>query len=770
MTATAGQKLALDQLAEVAARSNGALEVRGEPEETESGSLRLRLSLATRQYRKPGGLTFRDRERLILLIPPSFPFSAPSLFFAHTRFNGAAHVQWGRSICLYQSSEVEWQPADGMFGFLERVDTWFKAAGAGELDPEDAPLHPPVAYGTSGTSIVIRADAPDLAGGPVWIGRAGLRKVRDDRYDLVEWEAIAAWDVQAAQDTESAAAILLSQPLPMEYPTKVNDLLDTLEGVVIEFGTIWSVLKLTALLTEAGRPARIVLGAPMRRKAAGEPLKQHLTVWEIDADAVAQLNAYIGSGSSDEERSKVVKWMATASVGWSDVLEDRPEIVVRRDQGTPSSRLRGSRVLMLGCGAIGSAVAELVVRAGAASLTLVDNGTVKPGILVRQRFADIDIGRAKATALKERLDALGLGCDIDAHVHNLKSAALSSFAGEGIDLIIDASASTAVAHRLELEVCEASPKCPMLSLSVSAAAEHGSVAVRMPEFRGGPIRIARLAKLAAFASDARHPVVEAFWPKDPLARRIQPEPGCSAPTFTGSAVDIDHHAAGLLNIGLARLEGLDPDQASMDLVASPWSSLARRYRTRLSYVLEQPLGLPEHRHGYEVLCSSVAMKGIEAELRRIARTRSSKVETGGLMFGEIDDSHGVIWIDSVSGPPPDSEATPEQFLCGTAGTVELAAQKEAATGGSSRFVGIWHTHPISRGSPSDDDLKAMATLLYLQPRPPRQVAMLIVGFSETRPQPHIYLYHRNDFAVVDLREGVSDSGERQGRDGTRGDA
>lgn len=766
MTLTAGQRLALNQLAEVADRSNGALELRGEPEEKESGYVRLRLSLATRRYRKLGGLAFRDRERLVLLIPPTFPFSVPSLFFDHTRFKGAAHVQWGQSICLYQSSEVEWQPADGMFGFLDRVDTWFAAAGAGELDPEDAPLHPPVAYAKSGTSIVIRADAPDLAGAPVWIGRAGLRKIRDDRYDLVEWEAIAAWDVQAAQETVPAAAILLSQPLPMEYPTKVNDLLDTLEGVGIEFGTIWSVLKLTALLTEAGQAARIVLGAPMRRKAAGEPLKQHLTVWEIEAEAVVQLKAYIGSGSDAEERSKVVKWMATASVGWSDVLEDRPEIIVRRDQGTPSSRLRGSKVLLFGCGAIGSAVAELAVRAGASSLTLVDYGTVKPGILVRQRFADIDIGRAKATALKERLDALGLGCAIDAHVHNLKSAALSSFGGEGLDLIIDASASNAVAHRLELEIRETPPACPILSLSVSAAAEHGSVAVRMPEFRGGPIRIARLAKLAAFASDARHPVVEAFWPEDPLARRIQPEPGCSAPTFTGSAIDIDHHAAGLLNIGLGRLEMLDSDQASMDLVASPWSSLARRHRTRLSYVLERPLGLPEHRHGYEVLCSRVATKGIEAELRRIARTRSSKIETGGLMFGEIDDSHGVIWIDSVSGPPPDSEASPEQFLCGTAGTVELAAQKEAATGGSSRFVGIWHTHPVSRGSPSDDDLKAMATLLYLQRRPPRQVAMLIVGFSETRPQPHMYLYHRNDFRVV-VEERGSELGDGQGQTGAR---
>ena len=56
------------------------------------------------------------------------------------------HVQWQHLICLYAAPSVEWLPADGMRGLLDRLIAWLRRAAAGDLDPEDQPLHPPVAY------------------------------------------------------------------------------------------------------------------------------------------------------------------------------------------------------------------------------------------------------------------------------------------------------------------------------------------------------------------------------------------------------------------------------------------------------------------------------------------------------------------------------------------------------------------------------------------------------------------------------------------------
>lgn len=139
-----------------------------------------------------------------MILHPDFPFTVPWLYFGHKRFIGTPHVQWGSYICLYQSTETEWSPADGLFGFFDRVDAWFAAAGSGQLDPDDAPLHPPVAYAKSSTTFVIHANAPEISdAASYWLGRADLEKVRDSRLDVTGWTHLNDWP-----DTEAGASAI----------------------------------------------------------------------------------------------------------------------------------------------------------------------------------------------------------------------------------------------------------------------------------------------------------------------------------------------------------------------------------------------------------------------------------------------------------------------------------------------------------------------------------------------------------------------------------
>lgn len=744
-----GQALAIDQLIEISARSDGALEIMGEPfAQKGEEAVWLRISLETRSYRQVGGLPLRDREPLALRIYPDFPFSKPALYFGHKRYKGYPHVQWGSYVCLHQS-EAEYDPADGMYGYMERVRVWMQAAGKGELDPEDAPLHPPVAYVTSNATFVARADTPVVEpDGPFWIGRATLKRVREGRFDLIEWSHISEWGDDLPENPV-AGAILLSMPLATEYPTKIYDLTKLVEEAGVPFESLYSMLRLVSLMTEQGAPGFIVLGAPMRRKAAGEPLRQHLTVWEIAVEPMRALRAIILKGGDDAAaRAELVKWLVEADVLWCETMEDREEVVHRRDDDTSLAATKGKRILLFGCGALGSAVAEMVVRAGASKLHLIDNGRVRPGVLVRQRYSDADIGLNKAQALKARLDSQGLPCDVIADTFNLATRTLAHFDLNEYDLLIDATASTRVTHRIERDLEETGLSIPMMALTVSASANHGCVVVRMPEFQGGPHSLLRQAKLEAMARNPQHPLVKAFWPEPGSTKVFQPEPGCSEPTFIGSAADIDYHASALLNIGVMRLRSLDSSQAGMDLLTAPWLQRSSQEASLLSYSFTGNATSIEQRHGYTVRVSDDANKGMVATMRRIARVRTRFFETGGLIFGDIDDSHRDIWIDSVSGPPPDSESSPEKFLCGTSGTSEMARLKAERSGGSSRFIGIWHTHPVSVGQPSQDDLTAMLALLHGQEHPPRQVVMLIVGTSATTPVYNYYLYRRGEFRII----------------------
>jgi len=267
-----GYQLALSQLADIVAHSNGALELLEPPAESK-GYICVQLSLETKQYRSENGIAFRDRERLSLHVHPDFPFQKPDIYFNHKRFIGTPHVQWGNSICLYQSPETEYDPADGIFGFFDRVEHWMRAAGKGELDPDDAPLHPPVAYKNSSTTFIVRADTPgDVARDDLWVGRADLHRVRNDCFQLVGWTRLDEWG-EANPTHPVAAAVLLAKPLSAEFPTRVNDLITLVENAGLPFSLLYSLLRLLSVVGSEEEPAYFVLGAPMRRKAAGEPLR-----------------------------------------------------------------------------------------------------------------------------------------------------------------------------------------------------------------------------------------------------------------------------------------------------------------------------------------------------------------------------------------------------------------------------------------------------------------------------------------------------------------
>ena len=78
-------------------------------------------------------------------------------------------------------------------------------------------------------------------------------------------------------------------------------------------------------------------------------------------------------------------------------------------------RLLGSRATIVGCGAIGAAAANLLVRAGVGSLTIIDRDFVEPSNLQRQTlFDESDARRAlpKAIAAEDKLRSINAGVEM----------------------------------------------------------------------------------------------------------------------------------------------------------------------------------------------------------------------------------------------------------------------------------------------------------------------------------------------------------------------
>jgi integrative and conjugative element protein (TIGR02256 family) len=120
-----------------------------------------------------------------------------------------------------------------------------------------------------------------------------------------------------------------------------------------------------------------------------------------------------------------------------------------------------------------------------------------------------------------------------------------------------------------------------------------------------------------------------------------------------------------------------------------------------------------------------------------------RVETGGILLGERDESLKLMWVDEFSAPPSDSTLTATEFICGTRGTAGLHARRSRMSRGSVQYIGMWHTHPESLPVPSSTDILAMAalsqqtgglfahSLMIIIGTPYQRLALATYAFSQT---------------------------------------
>jgi hypothetical protein len=688
---------------------------------------------------RAGGLKLREREEFVLFVPPDFPFRVPSLAVLHSRFAGFPHVIWSRTICLYQS-KLEWNPTDGLFGFFDRLHLWLRKAALNEMDPMEGPLEPPHAV-TDFNQIpfVIRTDAPVKAGN-AWFGVAEL--IQHPNYtELIRWHDTLE-NVPAA--AKIAVAIILSESLPMEFPQRGADLFAELGRQKVDKNEIVFNLALAALVTDEGQPIHLIIGLPMRRGADGTP-KIHVAVWTTEPSLTKALRDTLPKKDEVEAlreargnlANAIYDLIAAGTIKWCQVLEDRPEIVVQRDHDTPASLLRGRKVLLLGCGALGSWMGEAVVRAHPERFDLVDNSIVKPGLLVRQNYRLPDIGASKTHALREHLRRIDNRVDIAAYNSEAFDFVTTDKARfRSYDLVLDCTASHLFQMKLEQGWRRIfAGKTPrIVSCMISATADQG-VGVRIPaNCRSSPwgtyIQLRR-----QLCIENRYPDIgAAFYSENAHKKLFQPEPGCSDPTFRGSCVDVAGLALNLLNIALRTSS--TPQVPSGFILSNAQISPSGTFAdiVALSAFRETIVG------PYRVRIASSIYSEARAWARQNSRLRSPQHETGGLLWGIWDDAIEVIWIFALSGPPADSVHDPAHFICGVAGTAGEHLSRMQRSCGTCGFVGFWHTHPDMAAYQSNIDILGMAGLVAGRGDNQRRSLMLIFGRAGRRPTAGIYIY------------------------------
>lgn len=107
------------------------------------------------------------------------------------------------------------------------------------------------------------------------------------------------------------------------------------------------------------------------------------------------------------------------------------------DEGAVRERLSQVRVLVVGCGGLGSNVAHMLVRSGVGALTIVDFDVVEPSNLNRQQYYGDQLGRLKVEVTREHLLRIDPGCSIETISERVDAARILDLAG-GHDVLIEA--------------------------------------------------------------------------------------------------------------------------------------------------------------------------------------------------------------------------------------------------------------------------------------------------------------------------------------------
>ena len=506
------------------------------------GFAALKLDLDTGGFtRGAGGLEVHPIERVVIFISPNYPISPPLATVEHRRWAGFPHVLQATRLCIYLDTNTEWDPTRGMTGFMARLWEWFEDAIGGRFDPTTALYHPVggVLHRTDGApTVVATLSMPgDLPNGHV-VHRIGLRPRTEHRTD------IAAWKPPYEASLVPGILVVLPEYLPLGGGQHLSDLLTIVRQQLDRNQRRALETSLRRLIRDLGDDDHLHAIIAVPNPADGKEASRHLIGWRLPVEAAAKALAAARSAASSASDSK------EPAVEWTYVDDQRPEVAVRRDSDRPVAVYAGSMIAVWGCGALGSWIAELLVRAGARRVTLRDPGFVTRGLLVRQNYTEEDVGRPKAEALAERLRRLSDSCEITGIVDHAQ-AALEDDASN-CDFIFDTTINTAVNAALDDAQKQGTLRVPV----VQAATDNQTATLGIITITdGSPAattseldhtlhkKTARDASLAPFLT---------FWDHD-AHPPLTPAPGCSVPTFHGSGADAMGIAASAVSVAAIAL-------------------------------------------------------------------------------------------------------------------------------------------------------------------------------------------------------------------------
>ncbi len=415
--------------------------------------------------------------------------------FHHQSFNGVGsdQIPWRTGdICVDTSVHIlgrhgyDSEPYDVKkrlrWRFRRALD-WLMAASKGELTLPGEPFELPQLPSYSAVKVVFRED---LASYQIWqqtedrVGLVDLTQLGSDSGIFVVERFRAAngnvlrplqWGkiVKSTLSEELLGVWMRINAVPTlstwQSPSTWGELRKAAHGQSVDVDEL---LKTVARLIRDGKAHLTLIGFPVPSRIGETPSLIH---WQAIKLPVLSSGKYSARGFRPNEmgywqrdRSELLR--NNVSLEWISAENWHPDQILSR--GRFPMEVVAKKVLLIGAGAVGAVVAELLVRAGVQDLIILDDENLQVGNLTRHTLGIDQVDKPKAKGVATRLNQASPNAMVQAICSKFPPPSNVMADMQNCDVVIDCTAQDEVLHDMGRYSWQSAKLFISISLGVQA--------------------------------------------------------------------------------------------------------------------------------------------------------------------------------------------------------------------------------------------------------------------------------------------------------------
>lgn len=382
-----------------------------------------------------------------------------------------------------------------------------------------------------------------------------------------------------------------------------------------------------------------------------------------------------------------------------------PELLARTS-GLPQS-VTQAKIVLIGCGSLGSKIGMHLARTGIGQQTFVDNEIMSPHNFARHALLEDESTLIPYKAEQMRA-ALGRLSYVDAKAYDLDAVDLFR-SNEKFAEVVPADAALIIETTASLQVLIAASVSAALTASPVRLARavlfgQGRCTALILEAEGRKARVdditAFLFELCRWFPDLR--VGMAGTSSDP--RRVFVGDNCRSLTTPMADALISRSASMVAMQAQKWISEDTPPSGQLCVGVGDPSNIGSSWNV-FEVGETTVLDIPED-GGWQIRVLAHVARDIDKDARHWGR-----LETGGALVGRVSYETRTITIAGMVDAPPDSVRREAVFILGTESLAQALTEAHAASVGHLMFVGTWHSHPMggNHSGIDKDTLRKIAT-------------------------------------------------------------